>query len=78
MGAVEDFMGKLSELADDMGLEGDHKEEFVNRGMKQKGFIPKMAWTDPDDDGKDSGFFGANKSRQRRRVSGDNQGGFFD
>lgn len=77
MGAVDDFLNKLSEIADEMGLEDTDKDEFINRGMKKKGFTPKIAWADPDDDGKGDGFFGGGNKRQRR-VSGGNQGGFFD
>lgn len=78
MGAVEDFFNKLTEIAEDMGLEDTDKEEFINRGMKQKGFTPKIAWADPNDDGRGDGFFGSGKKREQRRVSGSNQGGFFD
>jgi len=69
MSAAEEFFAKLSEIADDMGLDDTEHEHFVNTSMKRKGFKAIMQWTDPEPEaGETPDWFGANKEKRTRSV----------
>lgn len=69
MSMAEEFLAKLSELAEDLGLEDDEKSDFIDGSMKRRGFKPVTSWTDPEpENDKGSGDF---FSRKREDKSGD-------
>lgn len=68
---AEVFLAKLEDMAEDLGLEGDDREDMINSGMKRKGFVAKTMWADPEPDGKSGGggdFF----SRRQQENNGGN------
>jgi hypothetical protein len=79
---AEQFMDRLRGLAEDLELDEETTEKFVNEGMARKGFKRIVSWGDPDDgDGNSNdggGFFGSPKPKSReipnRRQR--NSGGF--
>lgn len=79
MGMVEDALAYLSEVAENLGLEDDERESFINSGMARKGFKQVSSWAEPDvDDGdKGGGDFFSTKRResQSRQVGGQRKSG---
>lgn len=43
------FFEKISAMADELGLEGDDKDNFVNQAMERKGGHRKVVTWVPDD-----------------------------
>lgn len=76
MSLAEDFFAKLSEMAEELGLEDDEKDNFVNSGMKRRGFKQTFTWSDPEPDGNDAGgdFFSKRREGQQRKVGGNGKG----
>lgn len=75
---AEDDFGRFSELADELELDGEERDNYIGMHMSKKGYKPVTSWADPDpDDGKPAGFspFAQSKSRQTRQVGGGNRGG---
>jgi len=69
MSTAEEFFAKLSEIADDMGLDENDHEHFVNSGMQKKGFKAIMQWTDPDPEPENNekpDWFSSNQKRTRK------------
>lgn len=80
MGAVDETLAWLGEVADKLGLEDDERDSFVNSGMARQGFKQTSSWTEPDDDknGKSGGDFFSGKRRESRGVPSNRRqsGGF--
>lgn len=47
MSAAEDKI-RFSELADEMGLDGDDKDDFIGWSMMKKGYQAVTDWMDPE------------------------------
>ena len=81
MGAVDDMLEYLSGVADNLGLEDDERDSFINSSMARKGFKQTASWTEPDEGNKGGGDFfsgGRRESRNPNRPRGNrNSGGGF-
>jgi len=66
MPAQEDYE-RFRALAEELELEDDAAEKFVNDAMKRKGYKPSTAWSDPEpeEQGKDEGDFFGNRRKKR-------------
>lgn len=79
--SVDDALDRLHEMADELGLEDDERESFIESGMARKGYQQRSTWAEPDEDqggGQRGDFFATKRGNQRevRRVPGQgNRGG---
>jgi hypothetical protein len=46
---VVNFYDKIKSMAEEMGLEGDEKDNFINQAMEKKGGHKKVTTWIPDD-----------------------------
>lgn len=73
--SVDDALERLHEMADELGLEDDERESFIESGMARKGFQQRSTWAEPEGDengGQRGDFFSASRGRREtRRVPGD-------
>lgn len=68
MALWEEAMNKFKAMAEELGLEDDETESFVNSAMKRNGFKQVTGWADPDNDNDDKG--GGDFFSQRRKEAG--------
>lgn len=70
MSLAEEFMASLMGMAEQLGLDDDEAESFVNSGMERKGFKKTFTWADPEPEGGTGGgdFFSKKKEQQSRQV----------
>ena len=67
------FLEHLRNIAEDLGLEDDEAEGFINSSMERKGFKKTFTWADPEPESGSGGgdFFSLNKGKgQTRQVGG--------
>lgn len=81
-GSVDDALDRLHEMADELGLEDDEREQFIESSMTRKGYQQRSTWAEPegDDGGKSGGDYFTRRpqrGRETRRVPTDKgRGGF--
>lgn len=67
MPAQEDYQ-RFSELADELEMDDENKEKWVNQAMKRKGYKPVTSWTDPEPEnnggGGDEDLFGPRRKKE--------------
>lgn len=75
----DNFLDRVAELADEIGLTGRDKEEYIGRHAKAKGYRGVTNWVKDSGDDGSSGFFGSggrdggrdrNRDRDRDGDSG--------
>ncbi len=72
MGAVDDALARLGEMAEELKLDDDEKEGFIEASMKRLGFSQTSAWAEPDDGNSNSGggdFFKRGSQPRERRSA---------
>ena len=55
---LDDFITRVSQMADELGLKDDEKTEYVSRHAKAKGYRMVPTWVKEGDQKGQSGFFG--------------------
>lgn len=81
MSRAEEMLKKLSAIAEDLEFSDEDKDTWIKKGMLKKGFKPKIAWEDPEEeDNNVNSIFGSKKKKEQRNVSGGNNdtSSFFD
>jgi hypothetical protein len=72
MGAVDDALARLGEMAEELKLADDEKEGFIEASMKRLGFTQTSAWAEPDDGNSGGGggdFFSRKNAPRERRPA---------
>ena len=71
MPAEEDY-GKFSTIAEELGLEDDEKDDFIDSAMARKGYKPQRIWTDPEPEsgnanGGEGDFFSRKRAAEQKK-----------
>lgn len=76
----EEDTAKYNGIADELGLEGDEREDFIGSAMKRLGYVARSVWNEPEPEaGEKSGDFFSSRRREsnkQREVTG-NAGGNY-
>jgi hypothetical protein len=76
---VDDFHGRILELADELGLDDDEREEYVDFHMGRAGYQRATTWTTPEpaqgggrggQRQQQGGFMSGSKQRQATKQAG--------
>lgn len=80
MSAADEMLKKLSAIAEELEFSDEDKDIWIKKGMLKKGFKPRIAWEDPEEENDNvNSIFGSKKKKQQRAVNGNNEtGSFFD
>jgi hypothetical protein len=68
---LDDFIDRVSKMADELGLTDDDRTEYISRHAKAKGYRMVPTWVkEGSQDDSSSGFFGGTRTDGSKRSSG--------
>jgi hypothetical protein len=81
VGAVEDALNRLGEMADELGFDDDEKKSFIDGMMEKRGFQRISSWAEPDGGGSGDKnvmpWQPRQGTRERRPATGGQRSGGF-